>query len=81
MKLPKEGRKKTFKELDKQLAIWVRERQSKKLRTSHTFLQQKAMHMFNAEQDEAEFKWRGEWQRQLDWRASGLNPSYMLEIH
>uniref|UniRef100_A0A915EP13 PX domain-containing protein n=1 Tax=Ditylenchus dipsaci TaxID=166011 RepID=A0A915EP13_9BILA len=51
-KLPGGGRPLTFKDLDIQLAAWLRERRSKKLRVSNLILQQQAVKMFNAEEDE-----------------------------
>uniref|UniRef100_A0A915E6P0 HTH CENPB-type domain-containing protein n=1 Tax=Ditylenchus dipsaci TaxID=166011 RepID=A0A915E6P0_9BILA len=46
----------TFKELDNELAIWVRERRANKLRVSRRIIQQQGERMFNAEEDEGNFK-------------------------
>uniref|UniRef100_A0A915EWJ2 Brinker DNA-binding domain-containing protein n=1 Tax=Ditylenchus dipsaci TaxID=166011 RepID=A0A915EWJ2_9BILA len=55
-KLPGSGRPLTYKDLDEQLAFWVRERRSKKLRIPHAILQQRAIQTFNSEKDEEGFK-------------------------
>uniref|UniRef100_A0A915E7M2 HTH CENPB-type domain-containing protein n=1 Tax=Ditylenchus dipsaci TaxID=166011 RepID=A0A915E7M2_9BILA len=57
-KLPGGGRPLTFKELDNELAIWVRERRANKLRVSTRIIQQQGERMFNAEEDEGNFKTR-----------------------
>uniref|UniRef100_A0A915EPU6 HTH CENPB-type domain-containing protein n=1 Tax=Ditylenchus dipsaci TaxID=166011 RepID=A0A915EPU6_9BILA len=44
-----------FKDLDKELATWVREQRGKKHRVSRRIIQQQAGKMFNAEEDEGLF--------------------------
>uniref|UniRef100_A0A915E8V3 HTH CENPB-type domain-containing protein n=1 Tax=Ditylenchus dipsaci TaxID=166011 RepID=A0A915E8V3_9BILA len=50
-KHPGGGRPLKFKDLDTQLAAWVRERRSKKLKVSRRTIQMKAQQMVSAEED------------------------------
>jgi hypothetical protein len=50
------GRPVTFKNLDENLAVWIRERRAQKLRVSRRIIQQQAERMFNTETDEEGFK-------------------------
>uniref|UniRef100_A0A915CPV8 HTH CENPB-type domain-containing protein n=1 Tax=Ditylenchus dipsaci TaxID=166011 RepID=A0A915CPV8_9BILA len=50
-KHPGGGRPLKFKDLDTQLAAWVRERRSKKLKISRRTIQMKAQQMVSAEED------------------------------
>jgi hypothetical protein len=54
--LPGSGRPLIFKALDHELAKWVREKRSQKIRVSRFIIQQQANRMFNAESDEGGFK-------------------------
>jgi hypothetical protein len=56
MRLSGAGRPLTFKDLDEQLAAWVRERRSNKLRVSRRLIQLQAERLFNAEEDDGDFK-------------------------
>uniref|UniRef100_A0A915DBJ6 HTH CENPB-type domain-containing protein n=1 Tax=Ditylenchus dipsaci TaxID=166011 RepID=A0A915DBJ6_9BILA len=49
------GRPLQFKDLDKELAIWVRKQRGKKHRVSRRIIQQQAGKMFNAEEDDGLF--------------------------
>uniref|UniRef100_A0A915DP06 BED-type domain-containing protein n=2 Tax=Ditylenchus dipsaci TaxID=166011 RepID=A0A915DP06_9BILA len=54
--VPGAGRPLKFRDLDKKLAFWVRERRKQELRVSRHIIQQQAERTFNAEADNEDFK-------------------------
>uniref|UniRef100_A0A915EK35 HTH CENPB-type domain-containing protein n=1 Tax=Ditylenchus dipsaci TaxID=166011 RepID=A0A915EK35_9BILA len=54
-RLPGGGRQLSFKELDNELAKWVREQRQKKFKVSRQIIQRQAEKMFNTEEEGTEF--------------------------